>query len=86
MLDWTDGRNGSKIAGLSWNAGTLTFSTTVASGANGLQTMLPTQGPSGTLQAITSNGNSVSYTVQTIKGVQYALFTAANATYQATYS
>jgi hypothetical protein len=85
MLDWTDGRNGSTIRSLSWNAGTFTFTTTVAAGANGLQTMLPTQGPSGTLLSLTSNGTPVSHTVQTIKGIQYAFFTAANATYQATY-
>jgi hypothetical protein len=47
--------------------------------------MLPTQGPSGTLQALTSNGNPVPFTLQTIKGIQYAFFPAAGATYQATY-
>ena len=86
LLTWTDGRNSSTIRGLSWNAGTFTFTTTVAPGANGLQTMLPVQGPSGTLTAITRDGNPVSYTVQTIKGIQYAMFDAATATFQATYS
>jgi hypothetical protein len=86
MLDWTDGRNGSTIRGLSWSAGTLTFVTTVAPGANGLQTMLPIQGPTGTLTAITRGSSPVTYTVQTIKGIQYAMFDAATATYQATYS
>ena len=86
MLDWTDGRNNSTIRSLSWNAGTLTFTTTVAAGANGLQTMLPTQGPTGTLTTITRAGTTVPYTLQTIKGIQYALFTAADGTYQATYS
>ena len=47
LLDWTDGRNNSTIRGLNWSAGTLTFTTTVAAGANGLQTMLPVQGPPG---------------------------------------
>jgi Concanavalin A-like lectin/glucanases superfamily/Bacterial Ig-like domain/Bacterial Ig domain len=87
MLVWTDGRNASTIRGLSWSAGTLTFVTTVASGANGLQTMLPVQGPGGTtLTGITHGGSPVAYTVQTIKGIQYAMFDAATATYQATYS
>ena len=86
MLDWTDGRNNSTIRSLSWNAGTLTFTTTVAAGANGLQTMLPTQGPTGTLTTITRAGTTVPYTLQTIKGIQYALFTTATATYQATYA
>jgi hypothetical protein len=85
MLDWTDGRNNSTIRALSWNAGALTFTTTTAAGANGLQTMLPTQGPSGTLQTITSNGNAVPFTLQTVKGIQYAFFQTVGATYQATY-
>jgi hypothetical protein len=86
LLDWVDGRNSSTIRGLNWSSGTLTFVTTVGAGANGLQTMLPMQGPSGTLTGITRAGSPVSYTVQTIKGVQYALFAAATATYQATYA
>jgi fibronectin type 3 domain-containing protein len=86
LLTWVDGRNASTIRGLSWNAGTLTFVTTVGAGANGLQTMLPVQGPTGTLTAITRAGNPVLYTVQTIKGIQYALFPAATATYVATYA
>ena len=47
LLDWVDGRNASTIRGMSWSGGTFTFVTTVGAGANGLQTMLPTQGPSG---------------------------------------
>jgi hypothetical protein len=86
LLDWVDGRNNSTIRGLSMTGGTLTFSTTVAPGANGLQTMLPVQGPSGTLSAITLGGSPVAYSVQTIKGIQYAMFDAATGTYQATYS
>ena len=68
----SDGRNSSTFRGLSWNAGTLTFTTTVGAGANGLQTMLPTQGPTGTLSALTCAGTPRAYTVQTIKGIQYA--------------
>jgi hypothetical protein len=86
LLDWTDGRNNSTIRGLSWNAGKLTFVTTVAAGANGLQTLLPTAGPSGTLSALTCAGSPKPYTVETIKGVQYAVFDAVNGTCQATYS
>jgi hypothetical protein len=85
LLTWVDGRNSSTIRDLSWNGGMLTFTTTVGSGANGLQTMLPTQGPAGTLTSLTSGGSPVAYTVQTIKGVQYAVFDAASATFQATY-
>jgi hypothetical protein len=86
MLDWADGRDSSTIRGLSWSAGTLTFVTTVGAGAVGLQTMVPVQGPSGTLTGISSAGSFVPYTVKTIKGIQYAVFPAATASFQATYS
>ena len=86
MLDWVDGRDSSTIRGLSWSAGTLSFSLTVGAGANGLQAMLPLQGPTGTLTGISSAGSFVPYAVQTVKGIQYAIFPAATAAYQATYS
>ena len=86
LLQWVDGRNSSTIRGLNWSGGTFTFVTTVGAGANGLQTMLPLQGPTGTLTGITRAGSPVTYTVQTVKGIQYAMFTAATATFVATYS
>jgi hypothetical protein len=88
LLTWVDGRDASTIRGLAWSAanGTLTFTTTVGAGATGLQTMLPVQGPSGTLNSISRDGLPVAYTLQTIKGIQYAVFAAATATHTATYS
>ncbi len=86
MLDWVDGRSSSTIRSLSWNAGTFSFVTTVGAGANGLQTMLPTQGPTGTLSALTCGGSAEAYTLQTIKGIQYAMFNTITGTCQATYS
>ena len=86
LLDWTDGRNASTIHSLSWSAGTLHFAIDVGAGANGLQALLPIQGPSGTLTGITRDGSAVPYTVQTIKGIAYAMFDAASTTYTATYS
>ena len=71
---------------MSWNAGTFTFVTTVGSGADGLQTVLPLQGPSGTLSALTCAGSPRSFTTQTIKGIQYAMFTTVNGTCSATYN
>ena len=59
LLHWVDGRNSSTIRGLNWNSGTFTFVTTVGAGANGLQTMLPLQGPTGTLTGITRAGSPV---------------------------
>jgi hypothetical protein len=86
LLTWTDGRNASTIRALNWSAGTFTFTTTVGAGANGLQTVLPTQGPTGTLSALSCNGSQTAYTVQTIKGIQYAMFDAVTGSCQATYS
>jgi len=86
LLDWTDGRNSSTIRSMNWNAGTFTFTTTVGAGANGLQTLLPTQGPTGSLSALSCGGSPKSYTVQTIKGIQYAMFDTITGTCQATYS
>jgi hypothetical protein len=87
LLTWTDGRHDSTIGALAWNAGTFTFATTVGAGANGLQTLLPTQGPNGTtLAGLTCGGSPTSYAVQTVKGVSYATFTTVNGTCQATYS
>jgi hypothetical protein len=86
LLTWVDGRANSTIRGLAWNSGTFTFVTTVGAGAGGLQTMVPRQGPSGTLRSITRSGSPVSFTNQTIKGIQYAVFPATTGTYQARYS
>jgi hypothetical protein len=86
LLTWVDGRNGSSFQAIGWNGSTLTFSVAVGTGANGLQTMLPTQVTAGTLATITLGGSPVAFTIQTIKGVQYAVFTVAPGTYQATYA
>jgi hypothetical protein len=86
LLDWTDGRNSSTIRGLAWNAGTFTFVTTKGAGANGLQTLLPTAGPAGTLSGLTCDGSPTAYSLQTIKGLQYARFATVAGTCQATYS
>jgi hypothetical protein len=86
LLTWVDGRNASTIRSMSWNAGTFTFVTTVGAGADGLQTLLPVQGPAGTLSALTCAGSPRSYTTQTIKGIQYAMFTTVNRTCSATYN
>ena len=57
-----------------------------ASGANGLQLMVPAQYNALNLTGITLNGAPVAYTVQTIKGINYAVFTAAAGQYRATYT
>jgi hypothetical protein len=86
LLTWVDGRNASSFRNLDWSAGTLRFTVSAGAGADGLQAMLPVQGPSGTLTSVAANGSAVPYTVQTVKGVQYAVFDASSALFTATYS
>jgi hypothetical protein len=86
MLQWLDARHGSSLTSFTWNGNTLSFTITVAAGANGLQAMLPTTSAFGCLTGLTSGRAPVSYSTQTIKGVQYAVFSATSGTYQASYS
>lgn len=87
LLTWLDGREGSSFSGLAWNAGTMNFTVSAGAGASGLTGMLPTTGPSGrTLATLTRNGSPVSYTTSTVKGQEYALFTATAGTYAADYA
>jgi len=86
MLTWLDGRNASSYTGISWSANTLSFTINVGSGANGLTGMVPTLGPAGrTLSTLTRAGTAVPFTRTTIKGVEYAMFTAGPGAYAAEY-
>ena len=91
MLDWLDFRNNSSFGSLVWSSNALSF--TVATGigsqnapANGLQVLLPVNSPAGLLANLTLSGSAVSFTNQTIKGVDYAAFTGAAGSYVATYA
>ncbi|MET0694413.1 MAG: fibronectin type III domain-containing protein, partial [Propionibacteriaceae bacterium] len=87
MVTWLDGRNASSFTNIAWSANTLSFGVAVGAGANGLSGMLPTAGPNGTqLTALTRGGTAVPFTKSTIKGLEYASFTAATGSYSATYA
>jgi concanavalin A-like lectin/glucanase superfamily protein/Big-like domain-containing protein len=85
-LAWVDGRNNSTFRDFSWNGTTLGFRITVGAGANGLQAMLPMNAGAKRLSAISIGGSPVTFTTQTIKGIEYAFFNASAASFQATYS
>ncbi len=85
MLTWLDGRNTSSFGSLSWSGNALSFTIVVGTGARNLQAMLPMISSAGTLTAITLSGSPVSFTTQTVKGVQYAFFTASAGSYVAQY-
>jgi hypothetical protein len=86
LLQWLEGRNGSFFSALAWKENTLTFKVTVAAGSNGIDVMLPAEGPSGRLAAITCDKNAVPYTTLVVKGIEYAIFPAGvGGTFQAAY-
>ena len=90
MVTWLDGRNASSFGSISWSGnasgGTLSFSIAVGTGANGLQAMVPTSYINGFLTGITRGGSPVSFTKQTIKGIEYAFFDASAGIYAVTYA
>ncbi len=86
MLTWLDARNASSFGSFNWNGSALSFTVARDPGANGLQAMLPTRVGAQALSSITRAGSPVSFTVQAIKGVEYALFAADGGSYVATYA
>ncbi|MCM4084863.1 DUF4082 domain-containing protein [Paractinoplanes hotanensis] len=86
LLTWLDGRNASSYSGISWSGTTLSFTVNVGAGATGLTGMVPTVGTGGrALTTLTRAGTAVPFTRTTIKGVEYAMFTAAPGAYAAEY-
>ncbi|MGH2976033.1 MAG: DUF4082 domain-containing protein, partial [Solirubrobacterales bacterium] len=85
MLTWLDGRNQSSFGSIEWSGNALSFTIDRSSGANGLRAMLPVHSAIGPLQAIDSDGTPVSFTTESIKGIEYAFFEAASGNYTATY-
>jgi hypothetical protein len=86
LLRWLDGRNNSAFSNLSWGANALTFTVALARGTTGIQAMVPASSAAGALTGVSRNGVSVGYTVQTIKGVSYAMFAALAGDYRAEYN
>jgi hypothetical protein len=88
MLTWLDGRNSSYFSAITWNNGQLSFNITAAAAARNLQSMVPVNSEVGPLTSITRNGTPLTYTTQTIKGIQYAFFnvTTGTSNYVANYT
>jgi hypothetical protein len=85
MLTWLDGRNASSFKSLTWDGSALSFTVTTNSQARNLRAMLPANSSAGALNNLTFNGGTTSYSLETIKGIQYAVFAAAAGSYRATY-
>jgi hypothetical protein len=88
MLTWLDARNNTFFGPMTWNNNQLDFSITAVVGANNLKAMLPLYSGTNQLISITRNGNSIPFTTQTIKGMQYAFFdvTIGYSTFVASYN
>jgi hypothetical protein len=86
-LDWVDGRDTSTLTSFTWSGNQLGFTLRPGTGARGLRAMLPMSTTTANLTAITRDGGTaVPFTIQTIKGLEYAVFDALNARYAATYT
>jgi hypothetical protein len=85
MLTWIDGRNNSSFANVSFGGGLLRFSVARASGALGLETMVPASSPAGQVTQVVRNGAPVAVTRRTIKGIDYATFDSSSGDYVVAY-
>lgn len=86
LLEWTDARNGSSIAAKKWDAGELSFQLNVDRGTHGmLSSMLPVDSGQGVLRRIRVDGKQLDFTVERVKGLDYAIFAADSGSYVATY-
>ena len=85
MLTWLDGRNSSSFSSLAYSSGVLTFTVNAATGSNGIHGMLPRRTANRLISTISRAGTDVPYEVQTVKGVEYAVFPSTAGNYSATY-
>lgn len=86
MLQWLDERRESTFSSIEWSGDSLRFTITTAPGARGLQAMLPTMCTRGRLASITRAGSPVAFRTETVKGIEYAVFSASVGRYQASYT
>jgi N,N-dimethylformamidase beta subunit-like, C-terminal/Domain of unknown function (DUF4082)/Bacterial Ig-like domain/Bacterial Ig domain len=91
LMNWLDGRNSSKFSSITWTGNTLSFTVTPGADSfgtpvNGLDGLIPLNTNAGVLDSLTLGGGAVPYTIDAIKGIDYARFSAAAGTYTATYA
>jgi hypothetical protein len=84
MLTWLDNRNNTMFSKIEWQNKKLGFDMTT--NAHNLRAMVPFNSADGELKEIFENGKPLSYTVHTVKGIQYGIFPAATSHYEAIYS
>lgn len=85
MLRWLDRREATRFEALAWSGHDLTFRARVADGPERMTGMLPVSALSHRLAAITRGGQRVPFRVETIKGLDYALFDLKPGSYTVLY-
>ena len=86
MLTWLDSRNGTKFSNMTWDNVAKKLSFDLTTTAHNLQAMVPFNSADGSLIQVTENGTPLTFTTQTVKGIQYGFFPASSNSYVATYS
>ncbi|MES2689418.1 MAG: N,N-dimethylformamidase beta subunit family domain-containing protein [Bacteroidota bacterium] len=87
MLKWVDARESSSFNAITWNNDKLGFTITAGAGSKHLKGMLPVNSQDGVLDSLFYNNAPITYSIETIKGIEYAFFdaTLGNGTYEADY-
>lgn len=88
MLTWLDGRNNSSFTNMQWQNSKLSFKINAAIGSRNMLAMLPINLKNGTLVSIKYEGVPIPYTIEDIKGIEYAFFdaTKGSGTYDGSYN
>ncbi len=85
LNDFLRARNQARTQNMSWNGTLLNFDFNALIPYNELTLMIPAKAGGHSLASLEIGSTSVPYTITTIKGYDYALFTAANGSYTAAY-
>jgi hypothetical protein len=81
LLDFLLMRDGASFENITWADDQLSFRLNAPDPGEGLTVMVPNEYQGASLTGITKDGASESYTVETIKGREYALVTTASGVY-----
>ncbi|WP_281287266.1 Ig-like domain-containing protein [Methylobacterium terricola] len=85
MLRWLDRREATRFEALAWNGHDLTFRVSLTDGPERVTGMLPVSALSHRLAAITRGGQRVPFRVESIKGLDYAMFDLEAGSYAVLY-
>lgn len=87
LLAWLDARAAATFTPVTWNGTTATFDAAVPAEARELMRgMIPLSTTRGVLTTLTKDGRDLPFTIETIKGVRYGMFTATSGEYKAGYA